>query len=399
MTGWDSVKRREFARLNLVPTALAALPETKTLLTRKQGRQRLKTALHGAPLTVDGRLTEWQNANWATISSNISGAVAFNDDTLFAAWRTNDEKLLSNSGATANNLFKGGGALDLMIGTDRDADSARREPVAGDLRLLITKVKGQPRATLYRAVVPGTPDASKVLFESPVGKVLFDEVRDVTAQIKLAQQGGNYEISVPLQLLGMKPQQDSEILGDIGVLRGDGSQTIQRLYWNNLNTAIVSDIPSEARLQPVNWGLWKIVADAPTNDGSVSLRPENSKLTGDGIRLKKTGEGGDIEYSIGFWDNPNASLQWQIAVPKAGKYRVDLTYGNGAGGSDFTFAAGDRKLNGKTVNTGGWDRWKTVQVGEVTLPKGQITFVLSPTPNLVGGLMDFKLLKLVPLPQ
>jgi hypothetical protein len=398
VTGWDSVKRREFARLNLMQSTLAALPETKTSLTRKQGRQRLKTALHSAPLSVDGQLTEWQGADWAAIDGNTSGAVAFTNDTLYAAWKTNDAKLLSNSSSNANLLFKGGGALDLMIGTNRDADMNRNQPVAGDLRLLITRVKGQPRATLYRAVVPHAPAAQEVLFESPVGKVLFDEVRDVSTQIKLAQRGANYEISVPLQLLGMKPEQESTILGDIGVLRGDGSQTIQRLYWNNLNTAIVSDIPSEARLQPINWGQWKIVANAQVNDGSFALRPQDAKLVGESIRLKKSGDGTDAEYSIGFWDNRDASLQWQMAVPKSGKYRVDLTYGSGGVANDFTFTAGEQKLAGKTDNTGGWETWKTVQLGEVALPAGQSTFVLSPAPNLSGGLMDFKLLRLVPIP-
>ena len=397
VTGWDSVKRRDFVNLNLVQSALAALPETKKSLARKQGRQRLKTVLHAAPLTVDGQLTEWQGAQWASIDTNTSGSVAFTGDTLYAAWKTSDQKLLSNSGTTVNNLFKGGGALDLMIGTQRLTDVNRTEPVEGDLRLLITKSQGKTRATLYRAVVPGTPEAKKVLFESPVGRVLFDEVRDVSAEVKLVQQGGNYEISVPLQLLGMKPEQEVEYLGDIGVLRGDGSQTIQRLYWNNLNTAIVSDIPSEARLQPRNWGLWKIVADAQNNDGSFALRPQTAKLVGDGLRLKKVGEGEDAEYSIGFWNNRNALLQWQIAAPKAGKYRVGLTYGNGGEPNDFIFSVGDQKLNGKTVKTGGWETWKSVSVGEVTLPKGASTFALSPGAILSGGLMDFKLLRLVPV--
>jgi hypothetical protein len=397
VTGWDSVKRRDFARLNLVQSTLAALPETKTMLARKQGRQRLKTALRAAPLTVDGQLNEWQDAEWAIIDANTSGAVAFTGDTLYAAWKTGDAKLLSNSGATTNNLFKGGGALDLMIGTNRLTDVNRNEPVEGDLRLLITKSQGKTRATLYRAVVPGTPQAKKVLFESPVGRVLFDEVRDVSAEIKLVQQGSNYEVSVPLQLLGMKPEQDGEYLGDIGVLRGDGSQTIQRLYWNNLNTAIVSDIPSEARLQPRNWGIWKIVADAVLNNGSVALRPQDAKRLGEGLQLKKIGEGEDAETSVGFWDNQGASLQWKVAVPTAGKYGVNLTYGNGGTDNDFIFSAGDQKLNGKTVRTGGWEIWNTVQIGEVSLPAGESTFTLSPGAILSGGLMDFKLLRLVPI--
>jgi hypothetical protein len=35
--------------------------------------------------------------------------------------------------------------------------------------------------------------------------------------------------------------------------------TTQRLYWNNLDTAICSDIPSEAKLVPENWARWRII--------------------------------------------------------------------------------------------------------------------------------------------
>ncbi len=57
-------------------------------------------------------------------------------------------------------------------------------------------------------------------------------------------------------MLSFSPKAGESVLADFGILRGVGTQTIQRLYWNNLNTSIVSDIPSEARLQPANWGLW-----------------------------------------------------------------------------------------------------------------------------------------------
>jgi hypothetical protein len=84
-------------------------------------------------------------------------------------------------------------------------------------------------------------------------------------------------------------------------------------------------------------------------------------------------------------------------VPKAGKYRVELTYGNGGAANDFTFAAGEQELDGKTVNTSGWETWKTMKLGEVSLPTCESVFALSPAPILSGGLMDFKALRLVPV--
>jgi len=46
------------------------------------------------------------------------------------------------------------------------------------------------------------------------------------------------------------------IKADIGVLRGDGKQAIQRIYWANKATVMVSDVPTEAELTPRLWGAW-----------------------------------------------------------------------------------------------------------------------------------------------
>jgi hypothetical protein len=54
--------------------------------------------------------------------------------------------------------------------------------VAGDLRLLATMVQGTPMAALYRAVVAGSDGTRRAVFDSPVGRVEFDEVADVSAR-------------------------------------------------------------------------------------------------------------------------------------------------------------------------------------------------------------------------
>ncbi len=96
---------------------------------------------------------------------------------------------------------------------------------------------------LYRSIVPGTAADAVVPFISPVGAVSFDRVDDVSEQVELKQQGGDIELSVPLAVLGMTLQTGETILqGDIGILRGTGTMTTQLLYWNNLNTAINSEL-------------------------------------------------------------------------------------------------------------------------------------------------------------
>ncbi len=126
------------------------------------------------------------------------------------------------------------------------------------MRLLITRVSDKTRAVLYRAVVAGT--TTPVPFSSPSRTIKLDRVEDISDKVLWSGAGGNFEISVPLETLGLKPQNATSIKGDIGILRGNGVQTIQRVYWSNKATAIVSDVPSEAELTPRVWGQWDFVA-------------------------------------------------------------------------------------------------------------------------------------------
>ena len=67
---------------------------------------------------------------------------------------------------------------------------------------------------------------------------------------------GSFVFSIPLAVLGLKPVAGEKIQADIGILRGNGQQTVQRVYWNNKATGITSDVPSEAELTPNLWGEW-----------------------------------------------------------------------------------------------------------------------------------------------
>jgi hypothetical protein len=65
---------------------------------------------------------------------------------------------------------------------------------------------------------------------------------------------------VPLAELGLKPVPGTALRGDLGVIFSDagGSRNALRAYRFNSDTAIVNDIPSEARLQPAQWGAVRV---------------------------------------------------------------------------------------------------------------------------------------------
>ncbi|HEX4404790.1 MAG TPA: hypothetical protein VH560_08175, partial [Polyangia bacterium] len=236
----------------------------------RAGRDLMTISLRHRPIAVDGKLDDWHDAQWVIIDEpegrlgaelgRIEAAAAVVGPRLYLAFRAKDRALLRNSGESPQMSFATGGALDLMLGTNAAADPRRDRAAAGDLRLVVTRVAGKPRAMLYRPRVPGRR-GPPVAFASPWRTVELDEVDDVSSAVELAQGDGAYELSVPLATLGLTARDGLELRGDVGVLRGDGARTLQRLYWQNKATSTVSDIPTEATLTPQLWGRMRFVAD------------------------------------------------------------------------------------------------------------------------------------------
>lgn len=270
--GLEGIRRLPAHSLKVTPEMLQAAQayfvQTEAQRQQSQGQNTLTVAIRQTPPTVDGKLDDWGGANWVTIDTRMTqtqAAIAISGDRLYAAFKTDDPNLLNNSGESLQNLFKTGGALDLMLGTDANAAPDRNYAVPGDARLLVTRVKGKTVAVLYRPVLPGTT-TEPVSFSSPLRTIKFDRVDDVTAQVMLASVvpttpgqkiEGNYEFSIPLAVLGLKPAVGQVIRGDLGILSGNGFQTLQRVYWSNKASGLTSDVPSEAELTPQLWGKWE----------------------------------------------------------------------------------------------------------------------------------------------
>ena len=275
--GLDTLKRLPEASVTVTPDDLRRAADWYARAEARRQEQRgsglLTVVQRAAPPNVDGRLDDWPaTTDWAFIDRRgtlanfnsdsrpyeVSAAVTLTATHLYAAWRTTERNLLNNSGETPNALFKHGGCLDLMLATDPRANPTRATPVPGDQRLLVTRVGNKPRALLYRAKVPGATEP--VAFSSPWRTITIDAVEDVTAQIALASDNaGVFELSIPLAVLRWQPLPGETYRADLGVLRGAGGQTTQRVYWANKATAITADVPSEAELTPRLWGKWRVV--------------------------------------------------------------------------------------------------------------------------------------------
>lgn len=258
--GLDQIKRLPARTIRLSPPDLKAAEaygvQAEAQRQKERGTGVLTVELRPDAPTVDGKLDDWAGVDWVTIDKrgvgawfdsrskpyDVSTALAVSGERFYVAFKTGDPDLLRNSADNPKALFKFGGALDLMLGVGN-----------GGERLLVTQVKGKTRAMLYRPHVPGTKEP--IPFSSPSRTVRIDRVDDVSDQVMLAGDGqGDYEFSVPLQTLGLSASLGRTLPGDVGILRGDGSQTLQRVYWNNKATGITADVPSEAELTPQLWG-------------------------------------------------------------------------------------------------------------------------------------------------
>ena len=253
--GWDSVRRRDFGTILLTSELFESLRATQVEPHRAAESQELEvTALAAAPAD----LAAWQPATNIAIGDRATAGVAFDREHLYVQWRTDDTNLMANAATDYRFLFKHGGGLDLLLGLQSQNPRARGEGSVNPVRVLVARTGDQTRAVLYQPKASGSPAENRTVFASPVGEVTFDVVREVSSQIVLVQNEGVYTVKIPLSVLGWQPQSGQTYRADLGLLRGNGAQTLQRVYWNNRDTAIVSDIPSEARLRPENWGWWKV---------------------------------------------------------------------------------------------------------------------------------------------
>jgi len=232
--------------------AMRAVPQVKTA-----PKPLIHIAWAATAPAIDGNLNDWNLDTGVTLRADASrGAqVALERDAenLYLACRVQDRTPLLNKGEDWQKLFTTGDCVDLMLAADLKADPHRRAAAAGDLRLLLGTFHEQPIAVLYRPVVPGTKEPAVFM------AARIDEVRRLaTARVAAVRGDGFYtvEAAVPLHDLGISLAECDSLKGDVGVVFSDqtGRGRVLRLYYYNKQTSMVSDLTTEATLQPVEWG-------------------------------------------------------------------------------------------------------------------------------------------------
>ena len=217
-------------------------------------------------IEVDGDLGDWDRTGAVAIDAGgkrgAKVALARDDKRLLVAFDVRDPSPMKNGGGDFALLFKTGDCCDLLLAADPRANPQRRRPAHGDLRLLFSALEGKPVCVLYEPVVLRGRHEPR-MFSSPVSAEPFDRVVTLAnAAVAIRRRADGYvlEAAVPLAALRFAPQAGTMTRGDVGVIFSDagGHRNALRAYYANRETAVVNDIPSEARLEPHKWGLIRV---------------------------------------------------------------------------------------------------------------------------------------------
>jgi len=263
VTGLDEMKRLPTMTVKLTTAGIAA--SSTTAGKTDKAEQRLATIKRlPKPATLDGKNDEYPAPVTfaADDSHRASVLAAFDSENLYLFYQVKDNSPLKNQGKQGQfELFKSGDAVLFEIGTKRTANDTNPKAIEGDLRLLLARKPEGAVAVLYRYVAPG----SKSWWEttSSIAVLRVDDARVINeAKIITIPKGDGYviEASIPLSALDWQPKPNTEYRGDFGVIYSDadGLKNTFRLHWATRDTGLISDPPTEGKVQPDAWGILQV---------------------------------------------------------------------------------------------------------------------------------------------
>ena len=103
------------------------------------------------------------------------------------------------------------------------------------------------------------------------------------------------------------------------------------------------------------------------SSGNLNLVPDSADLHGSQLQVEEKGG----SPNIGFWDKASESVSWKVNLP-AGKYTVSASIASVFEGGKFAVTMPDMAADGTAPNTGSWDIFKEVSLGEVEISHGGV---------------------------
>lgn len=218
------------------------------------------------PPLVDGVATDWNSIKAEQDIRTATGSVArfklgWDDSSLYALFQVIDDSPLKNGATVLQELFKGGDAVGICIGTPGVQGSEQR--------LLAGLFADRPTVLAMR---PRWPDTSKPYryFTTASGTLDMDWVGALEGSkvaAKTSKEGYTLELAVPWTALRLAPKAGLELAFDAQLILSDPSGTANAAtaWWRSIggDAASIWDIVAEARLHSEQWGKARLVTSDP----------------------------------------------------------------------------------------------------------------------------------------
>jgi hypothetical protein len=124
--------------------------------------------------------------------------------------------------------------------------------------------------------------------------------------------------------------------------------------------------------------------------GTLLLTAQNGKPLGPEIKYMP-------EWRAFGWFTSKDSVEWEVEVPAAGEYNVQMEWSvsDEDAGKEFILIAEKDQLTGIVDKSGSWETYKTKNVGDINLEQGKQKIVFrSNTQFTAGAILDLRELKL-----
>ena len=127
-------------------------------------------------------------------------------------------------------------------------------------------------------------------------------------------------------------------------------------------------------------------------DGSFVLGAKDATTWSENMRYEPKPQ----KNCLGFWTDEKDFADWEFVTDKTATYKVEVTYGCGGGnhGSDVAIEVADQRMIFAVEDTGGFQNWKTIDLGNIELAEGRQILAVRPQNRTGKAVLDIKQVKL-----
>lgn len=131
-------------------------------------------------------------------------------------------------------------------------------------------------------------------------------------------------------------------------------------------------------------------------DGTIELHAKAAATFAENMRFEPKPE----KNCLGFWTNEDDWAEWVFDVSDPGKFKIEVVQGcgDGNGGSEVALLVNDNTFKFEVEETGGFQNWKSVALGEVKIDHpGEQKVAIKPMSKAGKAVMDIQKVVLTPV--